>query len=634
MKRIFQGNRRQWMGGILCALLLFTALGVPYTAQGQGAAVPAAGETIDPMVRVYLRRLGVTDRMDVTLSSAYGLSSESGATLYFGAGSQLSFQLKNDRIFLYYDNMSLEVGNCRLHRYADVETGEIGFRRTHFAPLYIGDLSLSVQEGPGGGAKVIRPVLSIHVEDYLLGVVPYEMSDSFPLEALKAQTVAARTYVLRKRNPKADYDVVDTTNDQVFKGYAAGFDRAEKAVADTYGVCGFYQGKLAQCYYAASNGGWTEKLSTVWADQKDLDCYVSREDPYDVENPSSTVRRAVFQKAYSNQGKDTAAFGLRNLLAIALGDELVSRGFDPAPESVQVRSVSDVTLELAQKDRASGLPVTLRMTVAVNGRTRTDSPAATSGQATPSPSLAPSQTPSPLEAMPWEDSAASHPDGATVAPTPAPTPTASPVPVYGPFTELEGSFPLTIPVFPTAESALGMNISGNYDNEIWTLLETDTAYTLEARRFGHGAGMSQRGAEWMAGVYGKTYEEILDFYYPGLELKRYDEAETPLATAAAELSAPAGPAPSPTPRPTLMPVSLQPSGDQWVALVTGIDDDSSLNLRSLPDTSGEVLMRLYKNQRLLVLEGCQEDGWVKVATDVVQGYVMERFLSPEVKEQL
>lgn len=62
------------------------------------------------------------------------------------------------------------------------------------------------------------PILTLSVEDYLLGVVPYEMSDSFPLEALKAQAVCARTYALSHLNASRAYDVVDTTNDQVFKG--------------------------------------------------------------------------------------------------------------------------------------------------------------------------------------------------------------------------------------------------------------------------------------------------------------------------------------------------------------------------------------------------------------------------------
>ena len=59
---------------------------------------------------------------------------------------------------------------------------------------------------------------SLSVEDYLLGVVPYEMSNSFPLEALKAQAVCARTYALSHVQGDPYYDLEDTTNDQVFRG--------------------------------------------------------------------------------------------------------------------------------------------------------------------------------------------------------------------------------------------------------------------------------------------------------------------------------------------------------------------------------------------------------------------------------
>lgn len=216
-----------------------------------------------------------------------------------------------------------------------------------------------------------------------------------------------------------------------------------------------------------------------------------------------------------------------------------------------------------------------------------------------------------------------------VSAVPSATPSATPAPVYGPFTAIEQPFQLEIAIFPTAEKLLAMSISSNYENELWTLVETDAAYRLEARRFGHGVGMSQRGAEWMAGRYQKTYQEILAFYYPGMSLMRYDFAESALPAAPEALAATPGPAPTPTPRPTLMPVSEQPADGQWIALVTGIDDDSSLNLRSLPDLSGDIVMRLYKNQRLLVLERCEEEGWVKVRTDAAEGYVMESYLTAE-----
>ena len=110
---------------------------------------------------------------------------------------------------------------------------------------------------------------------------------------------------------------------------------------------------------------------------------------------------------------------------------------------------------------------------------------------------------------------------------------------------------------------------------------------------------------------------------------QYPENDIALPAEEAELAATAGPAPSPTPRPTLMPATMEAAGGQWYALVTGIDDDSSLNLRATPELNGEIVMRLYKNQRLLVLERCQEEGWVKVKTDVAEGYVVEKYLTTE-----
>ena len=605
-----RSHQKRWLAA-LTALLLLAGLAAPVLADS--AEIPSAGQTIDPQVRVLLRRLQITDRIDVSLSSAYGLCTEQGTELYLPGSSQISFQLKEGSIFVYCGALTLNGGaDLTLTRYADPDATEIGFRRVNYPALYQGDLRLKISEG------ALLPILTLHVEDYLLGVVPYEMSNSFPLEALKAQTVAARTYVLRKRSPDADYDVVDTTNDQVFRGYISGYGNAEKAVEETYGVCGFYKGKLAQCYYAASNGGQTELVESVWPGGGDYGYYAVADDPYDVENPYSVVKSVTLQKSYTNEEHDIAPYGLRNLLATVLRDELTALGFDPAPASIRVNTVSDARLSGEGKRMD-----TLYLTVQISGRTRQDAavPAVDSDQEEVSLVLDGSAE----TAAPTPGSSPSP----EVSAVPSATPSATPAPVYGPFTAIEQPFQLEIAIFPTAEKLLAMSISSNYENELWTLVETDTAYRLEARRFGHGVGMSQRGAEWMAGRYQKTYQEILSFYYPGMSLMRYDFAESALPAAPEALAATPGPAPTPTPRPTLMPVSEQPADGQWIALVTGIDDDSSLNLRSLPDLSGDIVMWLYKNQRLLVLERCEEEGWVKVRTDAAEGYVMESYLTAE-----
>lgn len=111
-----------------------------------------------------------------------------------------------------------------------------------------------------------------------------------------------------------------------------------------------------------------------------------------------------------------------------------------------------------------------------------------------------------------------------------------------------------------------------------------------------------------------------------MEVKRANVQKNPLPTVDAALMATPAPTPSPTPRPTLMPVSTEklPKG-AYVAVVSNISEDSSLNLRQSPSLSSDVLRRLYKDQKLIVLK-TSKDGWAHVKTDVVEGYVRSEYL--------
>ena len=591
------------------ALLLMLALPL-CAAQAQDMTLPSAGAR-DQTVRVYLSRLNLTDRMDLTLVSAYSVHTQAGAQLHFQAGSEVAVLLRDGALYLYYEGMSQLAGQS-VTLLRDAVEGESGFRLTNYPALYAGDLQIDVVDGK------VRPILSVHVEDYLLGVVPYEMSDSFPLEALKAQAVAARTYALRSQDPSQPYDLVDTTNDQVYRGYLPGNDQTERAIQETRGVCGFYRDQLAQCYYSASNGGQTELVETVWPTEEDFGYYAFGDDPYDVENPDSVVRTFEMIKTYGEE--ETAPYALRNLLATQLFDQLTALGYDPAPESVRVDGVSAVSVSGAASEDNKYM-TRLTLTVSISGRTRKNAPAPVVDLNAEEVSLfeVVEETPSPTPTV----------QATGFVPVVTVTPSPTPAPVYGPFTPIEEPFTLELDIFPTAEQALGLDITAHYDNELWSVRETDDAYIVEARRFGHGVGMSQRGAQWMAAEYGKTYQEIIAFYYPGLTLMRYEDQPAQMTQPEAALAATPGPAPTPTPRPTLMPMTLTPQEGQWLATVTEIDDDSSLNLRKTPDLGGEILMRLYKGQQLLVLERCPQEGWVKVRTDVAEGYVVEDYLTAE-----
>ena len=215
-------------------------------------------------------------------------------------------------------------------------------------------------------------------------------------------------------------------------------------------------------------------------------------------------------------------------------------------------------------------------------------------------------------------------------PTPTPTPAPTATPAYSEYTQLDDIFTVTIPIFPIIEQAMGLSIS-TAKNELITVFDIGSSFMIESRRYGHGVGMSQRGAEQMARKYGKTYEQILSFYYPGMEIEYYELARNPVPTPDMNIMATPAPTASPTPRPTLMPVTTgsMPKGS-YLAVVANIDDDSSLNLRESPSLSAEVLRRLYKKQQLIVLS-VNKDGWAHVKTDVIEGYVKSEYLQTSEK---
>ncbi|MDQ7821657.1 MAG: SpoIID/LytB domain-containing protein [Candidatus Eremiobacteraeota bacterium] len=106
----------------------------------------------------------------------------------------------------------------------------------------------------------------VDIEDYLAGVLGGEVSASWPPESLKAQAVAARTYVLyKKEHPRdKDFDVFCTTQDQVYSGLAGEVPALMGAVRDTRGQVIFYQDKVIKAYYHSTCGGHTEDGSEVF----------------------------------------------------------------------------------------------------------------------------------------------------------------------------------------------------------------------------------------------------------------------------------------------------------------------------------------------------------------------------------
>ena len=116
-------------------------------------------------------------------------------------------------------------------------------------------------------------VVSMDLEEYLIGVVGAEMPASFQIEALKAQAVVARTYALKLL--ASGKKLTDTISTQVYKdnnelkklwgnSYSTYYQKIKEAVTSTKGVLIYYQGNYINALYHSTSNGKTEDASMVW----------------------------------------------------------------------------------------------------------------------------------------------------------------------------------------------------------------------------------------------------------------------------------------------------------------------------------------------------------------------------------
>ena len=102
------------------------------------------------------------------------------------------------------------------------------------------------------------------IERYLVSVVGAEMPKSWPQAALKAQAVAARTYVLKRFGKKEIFDINSTESSQVYLGLESETKSTKRAVKSTRSLVIKYKGKLISAVFHSSSGGQTEASGSVW----------------------------------------------------------------------------------------------------------------------------------------------------------------------------------------------------------------------------------------------------------------------------------------------------------------------------------------------------------------------------------
>jgi len=301
----------------------------------------------------------------------------------------------------------------------------------------------------------------LNIEEYLYGVVPSEIEADAPIEAIKAQAVAARTYTYSNlgRYEKWGFDLTDTVSSQVYNGYDAERTASNKAVDETRGKKMTYNGKLAQVFYFASSGGMTANIKEVWGSE--IPYLISVPDPYE----SETARNYIWEKT---------------LTAEEIKKILFTSGVD----------IGNIVSVSAEKYSESGRVTELRIT-------------GTKGSVTYY--TADTRTVFNLNSQKYTVQSAGNvvvkaADGSIIT------------------IALDGRYVVSgSGVSALSSKSTTVSVIGSENNMRKVNMSSDV-YTFSGRGWGHGVGMSQEGAKGFARQ-GYTYDQILKHYYQGINIE-------------------------------------------------------------------------------------------------------------------
>lgn len=164
--------------------------------------------------------------------------------------------------------------------------------------------------------NTLVPVNIVNMEEYLQGVISSEMPTKFPMDALRAQAVLARTYALKHlgKHRSYGYDVCDTQNCQVYGGVSAESERANAAVESTMGETLNYKNKPIESVFSANCGGITQSAKEAGWNETPYLNPVSDYKDFDFDNLQPYHFKELLQyphDAYSRYNKNVSMAAYR-----------------------------------------------------------------------------------------------------------------------------------------------------------------------------------------------------------------------------------------------------------------------------------------------------------------------------------
>ncbi|NLY70633.1 MAG: SpoIID/LytB domain-containing protein [Clostridiales bacterium] len=277
-------------------------------------------------------------RFKDTAATTYTLSSESGfvlgsvsdegfkETLPLPAYNTLIACIEGNHVALRDTDgvlISLDIGrNGCLMPLDYKENGIITFE----GKKYRGGIILNIESN-----NRIKAINYLAMDEYLYGVLHKEMSQSYPMEALKAQAVAARSFAVESigRHYNDGFDVCTTTDCQVYGGYEDEYPRTNQAVDETSGLIIWANGQPAPVFYLKNSGGHTQSIEDVWTSSH-LPHLVGKTDPYSPDYPwiatitFDSLEQKLLQAGYDPGSIESVQVGGRNSAGAV--SELIIKG--------------------------------------------------------------------------------------------------------------------------------------------------------------------------------------------------------------------------------------------------------------------------------------------------------------------
>lgn len=235
--------------------------------------------------------IGDTTNVKITAQNDFVMKVPELEKIYrFPKGKILDFSLKNNEINL--NNKDLKAKDIII---AVKDRGLVSVNGNPFR----GALNIV-----HSGNKILI-INQLPLEEYLYSVVASEMPPAWHMEALKSQSVAARSFSLNYKNKNTNslYDICSTTKCQVYKGVNTESPNSTKAVKETFGLVMTYDKQPISAQFHAASGGSTENSEDVWGgkapylravlDEKEVSPYSHWQKEYDQGTFTKIIKKAI-----------------------------------------------------------------------------------------------------------------------------------------------------------------------------------------------------------------------------------------------------------------------------------------------------------------------------------------------------